>query len=143
MQANLELGFSSMTNPSCQPESQKLLLSTYWTWSLIKMDLGPCELSFDIDLGPFKKLCFILHGLWPRALKQSQDLCLFKIKYHLMTMFLITFWVSWLKNLTLCTWKERFWFIDSNTKISIFIKMDSGLFKIGGYLNLCIFKIGG
>ena len=56
------------------------------------MDLGPCELSFDIDLGSFKKLCFILHGLWPRALKQSQDLCLFKIKYHLMTMFLITFW---------------------------------------------------
>ena len=37
---------------------------------------------------------------------------------------------SWLKNFILCTWKERFWFADSkNTKISIFIKIDLGLFK--------------
>ena len=29
------------------------------------------------------------------------------------------------------------------TKISMFIKMDLGLFKIGGYLDVGFFKIGG
>ena len=43
---------------------------------------------------------------------------------------------SWLKHFTLCTWKERVWFTDSkNTKISIFIKMDLGLFKILGFFG--------
>ena len=32
-----------------------------------------------MDLGPFKNLCFILHGLRPRALKLSLDFGLFKI----------------------------------------------------------------
>ena len=51
---------------------------------------------------------------------------------------------SWLKNFTLCTWKERLWVTDSkNTKISIFIKMDIGLFKITGHLDLGLCKIGG
>ena len=45
-----------------------------------------------MDLGLFKTLSFILDGLRPRALKQSHDLGLFKIKCYLLTMFLITFW---------------------------------------------------
>ena len=95
-----------------------------------------------MDLDLFKTLCFILHGLRPKALKQSQNLDLFKIKYHLLTMFLINFWE--VPNFKLYTWKERFWFTDlKNTKISIFIKMDLGLFKIEGYLDLGLFKIGG
>ena len=42
-----------------------------------------------MDLGTFKCFCFILHGLRPRDLKESPDLGLFKIKYHLLKMFLI------------------------------------------------------
>ena len=45
-----------------------------------------------MDLGLFKTLCFILHGLRLRALKQSQDLGLFKSKYHLFRMFLTNLW---------------------------------------------------
>ena len=33
--------------------------------------------------------------------------------------------------------------IQKNTKISIFIKIDLGLFKIGGYMDINLFKIGG
>ena len=87
-----------------------------------------------MDLGLFKTLCFILHGLRPRALKQSQDLGLFKIKYLLLTMFLITFWdVHGLKTSHYVHEKKGFDLqIQKNTKISIFIKMDLGLFEIGG-----------
>ena len=45
-----------------------------------------------MDLGPFKNLCFILHGLRTRALKQSLVLGLFKIKDNLLAKFLIIFW---------------------------------------------------
>ena len=62
----------------------------------------------DSDLGRIK-LSFILHGLRPRALKQGQNLGLFKIKYHLLKMFLITFWkVSGLKTLHEVHEKEGF-----------------------------------
>ena len=44
-----------------------------------------------MDIGPFKSLCFILHGLRPRGLKQSLDLGPFKIKFHLLKIFLTTF----------------------------------------------------
>ena len=44
-----------------------------------------------MDLGLFKTLCFSLHVLSPSALQQRQDLCLFKSKYHLLAMSLITF----------------------------------------------------
>ena len=99
-----------------------------------------------MDLGLFKTLCFILHEPRPRALKQSQDLGLFKIKYLLLTMFLITFWdVHGLKTSHYVHEKKGFDSqIQKNTKISIFIKkIDLGLFKIGGYLDINLFKIGG
>ena len=48
-----------MTDLPCQSESQKV---------------SSCSLQIKMDLGPFKNVCFILHGLRPRALKQNQDL---------------------------------------------------------------------
>ena len=61
------------------------------------MELGPLH-----GLGgSIKSLCFILHGLRPTALKQSLDLGLLKIKYHLLKMFLITF--SEVAGLKTCT----------------------------------------
>ena len=88
-----------------------------------------------MDLVPFKNLCFILPGLRLRALKQNQDLGVFEIKYYLVTMFLITFWeVPGLKTWHYVHEKKGFDSHIQNTKISIFIKMNLGLFKIGGYL---------
>ena len=91
------------------------LLDLFPNWK----GLRPLWIVFDMDLGPVKSLCYILHGPRPRALKQSLDLGVFNIKYHLLEMFLITWEVPGFD------WKERFWFPDSkNTKISFFIKMD-------------------
>ena len=85
-------------------------------WIVFDMDLG---LLWTMDLGPVKSFCYILHGLMPRALKQSLDLGVFNIKYHLLEMFLIAWEAPGFD------WKESFWFPGSkNTKIPSFIKMD-------------------